>query len=170
MHQVGAYQNGTILTGECSAEIVVIFKTLPQKGISELLAKKVEEEYQNVSQAEPSVPMPLNFEINDTEFKVFNSSVCTRVLITTLRDNFARLSHETHLDAKQMHRNMEAVHFGGLLESKTKHLQEKRILIRIMRDIVNRCEGLRPLNMYMINIVACYREAQTSESNRYRFR
>ncbi|KAK6635435.1 hypothetical protein RUM44_000686 [Polyplax serrata] len=148
VRQVGPFKEGTMLTKENVAEIVVILKTLPTKEAVEALSHKLKEELQKQDPNEF-----LKFTLNEQGFDVEGNAAVVRILIATIGLNLRKLEPDLHLDAKIMHSHHAAIRHSRWMEENAHHSSIK-VLIRLLRDLRNRFEGLQSLTQWQIDLLA----------------
>lgn len=154
MRQVGSYKKGTMLAGKNVADIVVILKTLPTREACEVLAKRVDLELKNAMKTEVVTKDDvISIENTEKGFDVFNSNARVRILITTIPANIRRLEPKIHLDIKLMQNHLAAIRHSRWFEENAHHSSIK-VLIRILRDVMQRFEGFHALNPWMIDLLA----------------
>lgn len=154
VRQVGSFKKGTMLTGNNVADIVVILKSLPTKEIVDALRKKVEEDLKASMKTEV---IPANNVISTENtasgFNVSNKEAVVCIMITTLPQNIRKVEPETHLDYKVLHKHLSAIRHSRWFEENAHHSSIK-VLIRILRDMKNRFEGLDGLTPWMLDLLA----------------
>nr|QBH73933.1 interleukin enhancer binding factor [Embidopsocus sp. OG3341] len=148
VRQVGPFKEGTMLTKENVADVVVILKTLPTREAVEALSNKLNEELRKQEPKEF-----LKITVNEQGFDVANNAVIVRVLIATVVQNLRKLEPDLHLDAKIMQGHHAAIRHSRWMEENAHHSSIK-VLIRLLRDLRNRFEGLQPLTQWQIDLLA----------------
>lgn len=137
-----------MLTKENVAEIVVILKTLPTKEAVEALSHKLNDELRKQDPKEF-----LKFTLNEEGFDVSSNAAVVKILIATVVPNLRKLEPDLHLDAQIMHNHHAAIRHSRWMEENAHHSSIK-VLIRLLRDLRNRFEGLQPLTQWQIDLLA----------------
>jgi len=150
VRQVGSFKKGTMVSGRNVADIVVIIKTLPTAEAVSGLATKVVEDLRK--QTPPEI---VNLNVTEEGFQLANRGAAVRILITTIHQNYRKLDPEIHLDLKVMQRHMAAIRHSRWFEENAHHSSIK-VLIRILRDMKNRFEGLEALNPWILDLLGHY--------------
>jgi len=161
--QVGSFKKGTLLmSNKLVADICVILKTLPTREAVSALAIKVFDELRKTI-TNPLEIKNLQMNLNESGFEICSAAfdslsavdVAVQVLVTTQYQNIRKLDPSLHLDAKQCQLNLASVKHARWFEENASHSTIK-VLIRILKDIRNRFEGLAPLSPWVIDLMAHY--------------
>ncbi|XP_055384393.1 interleukin enhancer-binding factor 2 homolog [Condylostylus longicornis] len=154
VRQVGSFKKGTMITGNNTADIVVILKTLPTKEACEALARKVEEDLKNAMKTEVVTKADqITTTQHDRGFDISNWQAKVRVLIATLPQNIRKLENDIHLDPKAMQSHLAAIRHSRWFEENAHHSSIK-VLIRLLRDLTKRFESFSPLSPWMLDLLA----------------
>nr|QBH73939.1 interleukin enhancer binding factor [Franklinothrips vespiformis] len=148
VREVGSYKKGTMLTGRNVADLVVILKTFPTREAVDKFAQKVLED---LKVALPREAVTMN--ITERGFELTHQGATVRILVTTVTQNIRKLNPEFHLDAKIIQSHLAAVRHSRWFEENAHHSSIK-VLIRLLRDLRNRFEGLEPLSPWMLDLLA----------------
>lgn len=154
VRQVGDHKKGTYFAGHNVAEIVVILKTLPTKEACEALSNKVEEDLKNLMKMEVVTKSDAITKTNSERgFDISNSNAKVSVYIATVSANIRKLEAGTHMNAILVQEHMAEIRHIRWFEENATHSSIK-VLIRLLRDIVNRFEGFQGITPWMLDLLA----------------
>jgi interleukin enhancer-binding factor 2 len=149
-------------TSRLNGDICVVLKTLPTKEAVQALAAKVFEEVKKLA-TEPNEFKNLHVNTTDSGFELIVPSVVSRidlgclVHVTTQYPNLKRLEPTLHLDFKTCQRSLASVkHAKWFEDSKAQESMTIKALVRILKDVRSRFEGLSPLHSWCIELLANY--------------
>lgn len=158
--QVGAFKNGTLsMSQRLVADICVVLKTLPTREAVASLANKVFEELKKTAPELATAQM----NITETGFEIVSPAspsvstveVAVQVLVTTQYQNLRKLDPTLHLDAKLCQQNLGSVKHARWFEENASNATVK-CLVRLLRDLQTRFEGLQPLTPWIIDLLSWY--------------
>jgi len=164
VRQVGSFKKGTMLhSTKLNADVCVVLKTLPTKEAVQRLANKVMEELKKTI----TNPLELkNIQLNMTEggFEMLCSGlmnastidVAVQVLVTTQYQNLKRLEANLHLDYKVCQMSLASVKHSKWFEEHAASSSTIKALVRILKDVRLRFDGLTPLNTWIIELLSHY--------------
>lgn len=161
--QVGSLKKGTLLlSNKLIGDVCVVLKTLPTKeAVSRLATKVFDDLIKTITDPIESKNYLLNlnergFEICLTSTNTLSSSdVAVQVMVTTLYFNLRKLDPNLHLDAKQCQLSLSSIKHARWFEENSSHSTIK-VLIRLLKDIRSRFDGLSALTPWIIDLLAHY--------------
>lgn len=148
---VGSYKKGTILRGHKIADVVVILQTLPFQKSIEVLAARVLEDLKkstNIPQADKYI-----YELNENGFFIKGGLGGVRIRIATVPTNYSKLDPNVHLPLKTLENHAAAIKHVRWFEESAPN-PTIRSVVRLLRDLKNRFEGLAVLSPWMIDLLA----------------
>lgn len=147
---VGSFKKGVAIKGEKSADLVIIFKTLPTKDAVKWIATQV---LNDIKAGEaPRNKAGFKMDLKDYGFDLINKGLILRGLVTTLHSNLKQLQADTHIPVAACRLHLLAykhVHWFDLNGQN----ETVKALIRILRDLKTRYEGFQPLTPWMIELL-----------------
>lgn len=145
-----------MLRGRNIADIVVILESSPTKETTQAMLRKMQDEMNEIMTTEIVMRSDLiTIEANDNGIDVFNCHARVRVLLTTSN------TQESNANAEEMQRRLIAIKHIRWFEIQAHHSTMKA-LIRILRDMVERFDGLKMLSTRVIDLLvhfACSRQS-----------
>lgn len=159
--QVGAFKNGTLsMATKLIADICVVLKTLPTREAVLSLGNKVFDELKKEATA---VELPtLHMNTNDSGFEIVSVAsaasivdVAVQMLVTTQYQNIRKLDANLHLDAKICQQSLSTVKHARWFEENASNSTVK-VIVRLLRDLQARFEGLQPLTPWIIDLLSWY--------------
>lgn len=150
VRQVGSYKKGTMMARNNKADLVVVLKTLPTVEAVTALGNYITED---IKKSDPGnalgcVPRDYGCEIAATQAVV-------RLMITTIPQNMKKLEPDLHLDADIMRSNVSAIFHARWYEENATHSTIK-VLVRLLKDVRSRFAGLKPLNVWALELLSHY--------------
>lgn len=149
---VGSFKKATMRAGHNLGDLVVILKTLPILEAIKSLGDKAIEELKKMDST--SV-----FRLDSIEggFDIVNVSngSAVRILITTILPNMRKIDPSIHLPVKLLQKHMSAIRHVRWFEESA-NLTTVKVLIRVLRDVCSRFEGLSSLTPWIIDVLAHY--------------
>lgn len=150
VREVGSYKKGTMITGHIVADLVVILKTFPTREAVDKFAQKV---YEDLQVAVKECKSDVALATTERGFELAMQGATVRILVTTIVPNLRKLNPEFHLDSKIIQSHLAAVRHSRWFEENAHHSSIKA-LIRLLRDLRRRFEGLEPLSPWMLDLLA----------------
>ncbi|RNA40203.1 interleukin enhancer-binding factor 2-like [Brachionus plicatilis] len=161
IRQVGSFKKGTMLmSNKLVADLCVVLKTLPtREAVSRLAAKVFEEVRKTISN--PLELSNLQLSLNESGFEILSPAliavsavdVAVQVLVTTQQQNIRKLEPDLHLDSRICQLSLNSVKHARWFEENASHSTIK-VLIRVLKDIRHRFDGLSPMNPWIIDLLA----------------
>lgn len=148
VREVGSFKKGTMITGHNVADLVVILKTFPTREAVDKFAQKVFEDLKVACGREV-----VTMAVTERGFELSMQGATVRILVTTILPNLRKLNPELHLDAKIIQSHLAAVRHSRWFEENAHHSSIK-VLIRLLRDLRKRFDGLEPLSPWMLDLLA----------------
>lgn len=146
--QVGSFKKGTMMVGSLVADMAVILKSLPLKEHVRVLAEKIVEK---VKVSDPTDRM--SFVGTPSGFELRSGEVTVNILIGTTPPNMRKVDPEVHLEQKMLQGTLAAIRHVRWFEENASHSNIK-VLVRILKDITLRFEGLQALTPWIIDLLA----------------
>lgn len=82
-----------------------------------------------------------------------SGQMAVHLLLTTIPANWQSLDPNTHLDRAMCKRNFNAIKHAKWVDEACSHPSSK-LLVRLLKDLRQRFNGLEPLNPWVINLLA----------------
>jgi interleukin enhancer-binding factor 2 len=161
--QVGDFANGTLLkSSRLDADICVVLKTLPTREAVSSLGGKVFEELKKVASS-PAESETFKLCMNDRGFEIvstatvaMNISVGVQVFVTTQQQNIRKLEANLHLDYKTCQQSLNSIKHTKWFEDTAQPHPTIKVIVRLLKDLQSRFEGLQPLSPWMLQLLAWY--------------
>ncbi|XP_026683733.1 interleukin enhancer-binding factor 2 homolog [Diaphorina citri] len=147
---VGSFKKGVAIKGEKSADLVIIFKSLPTKEAVSWVANKVLTEIK--AGEAPRNKAGFKMDIKEHGFDLVNKGLILRCLVTTLHSNLKQLQPDVHIPISVCKLHLLAYKHVHWFDVNAQN-DTVKALIRIMRDLKTRFEGFSPLNPWMIELL-----------------
>lgn len=147
---VGSFAMGTILAGHGIADIVVVLRTMPSGDAVTAITQKLMEGLREADHSK-------TYSSSRTErgFDILSSEAAVRILISTVESNIAILNPSLHLRKHLVESHHTAMRHAKWFEQNAFHYNVK-MLARLLRDLQNRFDGLKPLSPWMICLLSQY--------------
>ena len=138
--------------GHNIADLVVILKTLPVIDAIQSFGAKVVEELIKIESSSS-----LTVAVNSSGFDITNSTnkSTVRILIATIMPNLRKLDPKIHLPLKTIQRHLSAIRHARWFEESA-NLTTVKVLIRVLRDVCSRFNGLTSLSPWMVDVLSHY--------------
>jgi interleukin enhancer-binding factor 2 len=146
--QVGSFKKGTMMDGSMVADVAVILKTLPTKVAVQMLADKIVEKAKAANAQDKMM-----YDIMPSGFELKTNNVTVNVLIGTTPPNMRKVDPEIHLEQKMLQGTLAAIRHVRWFEENAAHSNIK-VLVRILKDMTQRFEGLQALTPWIIELLA----------------
>ncbi|PIK49993.1 putative interleukin enhancer-binding factor 2 isoform X2 [Apostichopus japonicus] len=148
VRQVGSHKKGTMMAGKPEADLVVVLKTLPTTEAIAMLGNKVVESITDTNETLQMIPTPSGCDIK-------GPGATARIHIATISSNMSKLDSTLHLPAKVMSRSFAAIRHARWFEENASNSTIK-VLIRVLKYVQTRFEGLSALNPWIIDLLSHY--------------
>ncbi|XP_054156054.1 interleukin enhancer-binding factor 2 homolog [Oppia nitens] len=163
---VGSFKKGTMKIGHNCADLVVILKTLPVIDAIQSLGAKVLEELAKLetnssssssSTTTTTAAPDIGIDDHPSGFAIVNRTTraSVRILIATIMPNLRKLDPKIHLPVKLIQRHLSAIRHARWFEESA-NVTTVKVLIRVLRDLFGRFQGLSALTPWMIDVLAHY--------------
>uniref|UniRef100_A0A8D8RHI2 Interleukin enhancer-binding factor 2 homolog n=1 Tax=Cacopsylla melanoneura TaxID=428564 RepID=A0A8D8RHI2_9HEMI len=147
---VGSFKKGVAIKGEKSADLVIIFKSLPTKEAINWVATKVLTEIK--AGEAPRNKAGFKMEAKEHGFNLINKGLILRCLVTTVHSNLKQLTPEVHVPLAVCKLHLLAYKHVHWFDVNAQN-DVVKALVRIMRDLKTRFEGFAALNPWMIELL-----------------
>uniref|UniRef100_A0A914IC70 DZF domain-containing protein n=1 Tax=Globodera rostochiensis TaxID=31243 RepID=A0A914IC70_GLORO len=159
VREVGSYKKGTMLAKHNVADLVIVLKTLPLIESINALGQKIVLDLKAENHADI-----FGCVIRDFGCEIAGTHAVVRVLITIMPQLAAQLDKDLHLPEKELLRNMGALRHARWFEENASHSVVKA-LIRLLKHLKKKHEGLKPLNVWCTELLAHYCVMNTPTRN-----
>uniref|UniRef100_A0A183C4M7 DZF domain-containing protein n=1 Tax=Globodera pallida TaxID=36090 RepID=A0A183C4M7_GLOPA len=159
VREVGSYKKGTMLAKHNVADLVIVLKTLPLIESINALGQKIVLDLKSENHADI-----FGCVIRDFGCEIAGTHAVVRVLITIMPQLAAQLDKDLHLPEKELLRNMGALRHARWFEENASHSVVKA-LIRLLKHLKKKHEGLKPLNVWCTELLAHYCVMNTPTRN-----
>lgn len=148
--RIGSFAMGTILSGHGIADIVLVLKSLPTIEAIHAVTQKLMEGLQaaDVSKRYSSSRTERGIDISSQDAAV-------KILLTTVETNLPNADPNLHIGKGLMESHHTAVSHAKWFEENAFH-DNVKILVRLLRDLRNRFDGLKPLSPWLICLLSHY--------------
>uniref|UniRef100_A0A914LZF8 DZF domain-containing protein n=1 Tax=Meloidogyne incognita TaxID=6306 RepID=A0A914LZF8_MELIC len=150
VREVGSFKKGTMISKHNIADLVIVLKTLPVIESINSLGQKIVQDLKAEHHSEI-----FGCVIRDFGCEIAGTHAVVRVLVTILPQNINQLDEDLHLPQKILLKNMAALRHSKWFEENASHSVVKA-LIRLLKHLRNKHEGLFPLNIWCIELLAHY--------------
>uniref|UniRef100_A0A914D2P7 DZF domain-containing protein n=1 Tax=Acrobeloides nanus TaxID=290746 RepID=A0A914D2P7_9BILA len=159
VREVGSFKKGTMLAKSNIADLVVILKSLPTVESVNALGNKIVEDLKAAESKEV-------FGCVSREYgcEIAGLQAVVRLLVTILPQNAKLLEPDLHLSEKVLQANMAAIRHARWFEENATQSSVK-VLVRILKDMKRRYEGLQGLSIWAIELLSHYCVIHTLDRN-----
>jgi len=152
IRQVGSVKQGTSLAGDRTAELVVIFKSVPTKEAVEALHVKLAQELQETGCVRSA--------ITDYGFELSNLQGTAKILVTIIPKYLHSLKSDLHFNPSGLRANWQSIKHSRWVEENA-NTSTIKVLIRILRDIRYRFDQFKPLPQEKLDLLAHFAVTNT---------
>ncbi|CAF0940048.1 unnamed protein product [Adineta ricciae] len=157
VREVGSYKHNTIIKPPVgsqtplSYDLVVVLKTLPTREAIDQLGNRIKQDL--LSENQPNEAEVLSICNTDYGLSIENGQMAVHILVTTIPMNLNSLDPSIHLSRQICKRNLNAIKHAKWVDETCSHPSIK-LLVRLLKDLRQRFNGLEPLNTWLINLLA----------------
>ncbi|CAD5224925.1 unnamed protein product [Bursaphelenchus okinawaensis] len=155
--EIGSFKTGTMISKKNIADVVLMFGTLPTHQTVKALGERIVELLKETQLREVYGVVP-----RDYGCEVAGTQAVLRLMIAVPPELPLQIDSALHLKPEVLKNNIMALKHATWFDDNAGQPAIK-ILVRIIKDIRTRCEGLKPLDMWTIQLLSHYCVTHTAD-------